>query len=338
MKKSISIFMAVLLIMAAVVGCSTEKEKTNATNEEKESIQVKDTDKVYKIGICQLIEHPALDAAYDGFVDGLAEAGYIDGVNIEIDKNSAQGDQSNAVTISNKLVNNNSDLILAIATPAAQAAANATKEIPVLITAVTDPAVVGIVESNEAPGGNVTGTSDLTPVKEQIELLKELFPEAEKVAILYCSSELNSEIQAEIAMKAAAELGITAQKVTVSSTNEIQQVVQSLVGKVDVIYTPTDNVIADGMETVSLVATRNGIPIICGEDGNIERGALATRGINYYDLGKQTAAMAVQILEGKAEPATMPIEYSNKVAFSYNENIAKELGITIPDSLLKELE
>ena len=316
MKKSISILAAMGLSLTAMLG--------SVANAEEE---------VYKIGICQLTEHIALDQAYEGFVDGLAEAGYVDGENIEIDYQNAQGDQSNCPTIASKLVNDQSDLILAIATPAAQACANATEEIPILITAVTDPAESGLVEDNAAPGSNITGTSDLTPVKEQLDLMMQLLPDTEKIAILYCSSESNSEIQAQIAIEAAQELGIETMEATVSNSNEIQQVVQNLIGKVDVIYAPTDNMIAAGMQTVSMIANPAGLPIICGEEGMVENGGLATNGINYYNLGKQTAAMAVKILTGEAEPATMPIEYLEEVDTVINAATVEELGIEIPEEL-----
>ena len=318
MKKTIA-------ILAAMGMCGTAMAGSVLTANAEE--------KVYKIGICQLSEHVALDAAYEGFVDGLEEAGYVDGENIEIDYQNAQGDQSNCPTIASKLVNDQSDLILAIATPAAQACANATEEIPILVTAVTDPAASGLVEDNTAPGSNISGTSDLTPVKEQLDLMMQLLPDTEKIAILYCSSESNSEIQAELAMEAAEELGIETIETTVSNSNEIQQVVQNLIGKADAIYAPTDNIIAAGMQTVSLVANPAGLPIICGEEGMVKNGGLATNGINYYNLGKQTAAMAVKILEGEAEPATMPIEYLEDVETVINAATAEELGIEIPEDL-----
>lgn len=286
-----------------------------------------------KIGVSQLVQHNALDAAYEGFVDGLKEAGYEDGKNIRIDYQNAQGDQGNANTIAAKFANDNVDLILAIATPAAQAAANATKNIPVLVTAVTDLAEAKLVASNEAPGGNVTGTSDLTPVKKQFELLKELLPEAETVAMLYNSSEVNSGVQIEMAKEEAKNLGLKTVDASVSNSNEIQQVVQSLVGKADVIYAPTDNLIAAGMQTVTMVATPAGIPVICGESGMIDNGGFATYGIDYYNLGKLTAAQAVKIIEGKEKPAGMPIEYlaDSELSVVINGDLAKKLGITIPE-------
>lgn len=292
-------------------------------------------DDVFKIGVNQYVTHAALDASYKGFVDALAEAGYIDGENIKIDLQNAQGDQATASTIATKLVNDNNDLILAIATPSAQAVANATKDIPILITAVTDPAGSGLVASNDAPGGNVSGTSDLTPIKNQIELLTKLVPDAKTIAILYCSSESNSKIQAEIAVEAAAELGLTTLDATVSNSNEIQQVVQSLVGKVDAIYAPTDNIIASGMPTVALVANDNGIPVICGESGMVDAGGLATNGIDYYKLGWLTGEQAVKIIKGEAKTETMPIQYlpDDQYTIDINEEVAAQLGITIPADL-----
>lgn len=295
-------------------------------------------DKMFKIGINQLVRHEALDASYQGFVDALKDAGYIDGENIKIDYQNAQNDQSTLNTIATKLVNDGSDLILAIATPSAQAVANATRDIPILLTAVTDPASSELVESNEAPGGNVSGTSDLTPVKNQIELLTQLVPEAKTIAILYSSSESNSKIQVEMAKEAAAELNLEVMEATVSNTNDIEQIVQSLVGKVDAIYAPTDNTIASGMPTVAMVANPNGIPVICGEEGMVSKGGLATYGIDYYKLGYLTGEQAVRIIRDKASTATMPIEYlpADEYSLTINEEVANQLGIEIPKELISE--
>lgn len=290
--------------------------------------------KVIKIGAIQLVEHPALDASYKGFIDGLKEAGYEDGKNIKIIYENAQGEQANCVTIADKLVSQRCDLIFAIATPAAQAVANKTETIPVLVTAVTDPKTAGLVESNEKPGTNVSGTSDLTPCMEQIKLLKKLIPDAKKIGLLYCSSEENSKFQISIAKKACDMNGLKYVDATVSNTNEVQQVVQSLVGKVDAIYSPTDNMIASTMATVALVTTPAKIPVIVGEDGMCQGGGLATYGINYYELGKQTAKMAVEVFNGK-KPRDMPIQYLSKCDFTYNKETAAALGITIPADLLK---
>ena len=315
MKKSIIAMMMAAAVAFCLTYCGSEKKS-----------------KVVKIGVIQLVEHPALDANYQGFVDGLKEAGYVDGQNIKIDYQNAQGEQANCVTIAQKLINDRSDLIFAIATPAAQAVANLTDEIPIVISSVTDPESAKLVQKNTAPGNNVTGTSDLTPCAAQMQLLKKICPEAKTVGMLFCSSEQNSYFQIALAEKACDELGLKYVEATVSNSNEIQQVVQNLSKKVDVIYSPTDNMIAAGMTLVAQVATENGIPTIVGEEGMVNAGGLATYGLSYYELGKQTAKMAVEVIEGK-KPADMPIQYLDKCDLKINEDTAKKLGITIPSNL-----
>ncbi len=334
MKKTIALLLAGVIALSASA-CSATSTTAASSNASAASQAASTADqKKFKIGVVQLVEHPALDAAYKGFVDGLAKEGYVDGKNITLDYENAQGEQPNCQTIASKLVNDKSDLILAIATPAAQAVANTTKDIPVLVTAVTDPADAKLVASNKAPGGNVSGTSDLTPVDEQMKLLKQLIPTAKKVAMLYCSSETNSKFQVEIAKKSAAALGLETVDATVSNSNEIQQVVQSLVGKVDAIYAPTDNMIAAGMATVSMVAQPAKLPIIVGESGMVKNGGLATYGINYYNLGLLTAKQAVKILRDGAKPADMPIEYSTNCDLTLNKEVATKINVTIPQELL----
>ena len=316
MKKTILTVASVVLLALVSTACSQRPKNP-------------------KIGVIQLVEHPALDASYKGFVDGLKEAGYVDGQNIDIDYENAQGDQSNCVTIADKLVSSKCDLIFAIATPAAQAVANRTDSIPILVTAVTDPKTAGLVVENDKPGTNVSGTSDLNPVTAQIGLIPKITPNAKKIAMLYCSSEENSVFQINMAKKECDKLGLTYQDATVSNTNEIQQVVQSLVGKVDAIYCPTDNMIASSMATVSLVTTEAKIPVICGESGMCQSGGLATYGINYYELGKQTAKMAVEIFANGKKPAQMPIQYLDKCDFMYNKEVADAIGVKIPADLIK---
>ena len=282
---------------------------------------------VYKIGVIQLTEHAALDAANDGFVAALNDSG----IQYEIDQQNAQNDQSACQTIASKLVADGDDLILAIATPAAQAAAAETTEIPIIGTAITDFADAGLVNDTAAPGTNVTGTSDLTPVKEQIDLLKKLLPEAKTVGILYCSAESNSEFQAELAKSACDEAGLAYEIFTVASSNEIQTVVESMVGKVDVIYAPTDNTIAAGMSTVAMVANDNNLPTICGEVGMVEAGGLATYGIDYYQLGYLAGQQAVAILKGEAQVSETPIGYlaAEQCELSTNEETAAALNIDL---------
>ena len=314
MKKLISAAAAVLVTACALTGCNEKDSRI-------------------KIGVIQLVEHPALDKSYQGFVDGLAEAGYVDGENITIDYQNAQGEQANCVTIANKFVNDKDSLIFAIATPAAQAVANLTKDIPVLITAVTDPETAKLVKSNEKPGTNVTGTSDLTPVAAQIELLTKIVPDAKTVGLMYCSSEANSIFQINLAKAACEVHGLSYIEGSVSNSNEIQQVTQSLVGKVDAFYVPTDNMLAAGMANVAMVAIDAKLPVICGEEGMVVSGGLATYGINYYELGRLTAKQAVQILKDGASPADMPIEYLTKFDFSYNKTTKAAIGIEFEENL-----
>lgn len=336
--KKISVAMAMIMIGTAVIGCGSSNAGTTASNASNEGT-TETSAKTVNVGVIKLLSHPALDAAQNGFVDGLKEAGYVEGENIKFDLNDAQGEKTNCQTIANKLVNNNSDLILAIGTDAALAAANSTKDIPILLTAVTDPVGAKIVASMEAPGGNVSGTSDLNPFKEQMELLLEILPEAKTVGMLYSSNEMNSKVQVDAATAEAKALGLNVEKATVSSTNEIKQVVQGLAKKVDVIYVPTDNLLAKAMVSVSNDAIEAGIPVIVGEENLVENGGLATIGINYYELGKQTAAQAVKILKGEATPDTLPIEIANvSDVVTINEKTAKALGIKFPQSVLDKIK
>lgn len=342
MGKALTALMVAALSIG-VVGCGSTSSATSSSKGESPQVEAStdannesSSEQNFKIGVIQLVEHAALDATYEGFVDGLKEAGYEEGKNITIDYQNAQGDQSNCQTIATKLVNDQSDLILAIATPAAQAVANTTKDIPILITAVTDPADAKLVASNEVPGENVSGTSDLTPVKEQIGLIGQIVPDAKKIGLMYCSSEANSKFQIEMAKEEAGKLGLETVEATVSNSNEIQQVTQSLVGKVDAIYIPTDNMLAAGMATVAQVTTSAGIPVIVGEEGMVENGGTATYGVNYYNLGKLTATQAVAILKDGKNPAEMPIEYAGECDLVLNEEAAEQMGISLPQELLDQ--
>ncbi|MBR6079267.1 MAG: ABC transporter substrate-binding protein [Treponema sp.] len=311
MKKNLVIVASVLSAAVALAGCS------------------KKSDGKLAIGVIQLVEHNALDANYQGFVDGLKEAGYVDGENITIDYQNAQGEQANCTTIADKFVSDKKDMIFAIATPAAQAIAAKTETIPVLISSVTDPKSAGLVDSNEKPGHNITGTSDLTPCAAQIDLIKQIVPGAKKVGMLFCSAEDNSRFQITLAEAECKKIGLDYEEFTVSNQNEVMTVVQSMVGKVDAIYAPTDNMIAATMGVVSEVATSAKIPVICGEDGMVQSGGLATYGLNYYELGKQTATMAVEIIKNGRKPGEMPIQYLATCDFSYNPETAEILGLDL---------
>ena len=319
-----------ILSIAACGSSSTLSNETTKAAEQADTTEKADTsdsNKTYQIGILQLVQHDALDAANSGFIAALDEAG----ISYEADQQNAGGEQSSCQTIADKFVNDKKDLILAIATPAAQAAAGATSDIPIVLTAVTDPAESGLVKSNDKPDCNVTGTSDLTPVAEQIDLLKKIIPDAKKVGILYCSAESNSAIQARMAADACSSLGLESEEYTVSSSNEIQTVVESMVGKVDAIYAPTDNMIAAGMATVAMIATENKLPVICGESGMVDNGGLATYGIDYYQLGYMAGKQAIEILTEGKDPADMPIEYlsADKCELKINEDTANQLGIDV---------
>ena len=278
-----------------------------------------------KVGVLQLTEHPALDAANRGFVAAL-EA---DGIAVAIDQQNAQNDQSACQTIASKFVNDGCDLVLAIGTPAAQSMVGATSEIPVVCTAITDFVAAGLVEDSDAPGGNVTGTSDMNPVAEQIDLLQRLLPGAKAVGLLYCTAEPNSKIQIDLASAELKKLGLEPVEFTASSSNEVQQVVESMVGKVDAIYTPTDNTIASAMTTIAMIANEAKIPTICGEVAHVEAGGLASISINYEELGRRAGEMAIQILADGADPAEMPVQQMSAAECDvvFNGKTAELLGV-----------
>ena len=342
MKKTLAFLLSLGLTVSMLAGYGSKTNETTAAADaqtesaadEKESgadesgsAAATTSDKTYKIGVLQYVQHDALDASNEGFFAALDDLG----VKYDADQQNAAGEASSCQTIAETLVNNGNDLIFAIATPAAQSVAGTTADIPILLTAVTDPAESGLVESNDAPGGNVTGTSDLTPVTEQIDLLKELIPDAKTVGVLYCSAESNSVLQADMAKEACKAAGLEAADYTVSSSNEIQTVVESMIGKVDAIYAPTDNMIAAGMATVAMIANENKIPVICGEEGMVKEGGLATYGINYYKLGYKTGEMAAKVLTEGADPASMPVEYlsAEECSLLINKETADTLGIDV---------
>lgn len=323
-KKMVAAALGVMLAVGALAGCGSEKKEASA-----------DKGKVYKIGVIQLVQHGALDDANKGFVDGLASKGYKDGVNIKIDQQNAQGDQSNLKTISQRFVNGNVDLIYAIATPAAQIAANETKTIPIVGSAITNYVAAKLVKSNEKPGGNVTGTTDYTPQQRQIDLALKLLPNAKTVGALYNSSEINAQLQVDEMKKYAAEKGLTVVEASVNNVNDIQQVVQSLVGKVDFVYCPTDNTIASAMANVAKLTMNAKIPVIAGDETMVKNGGTAGVSVNYYKLGYQAGEMAADILSGKAKPADMAIRPQEDVTVSINKAAAQAIGLTVPEELAK---
>ena len=324
MKRTLALLMASAL-MLSLAGCSQTGGSSSSGEAE-----------TLRIGIIQPMEHESLDAAREGFVQALADHGYIDGDTIVLDYQNAQGDSSALLTISQRFVGDDCDLVLAIGTGAAQSIASQTSEIPVLITAVTDPVDAGLVQSSEAPGTNVTGTNDMNPIREQLELIPEILPDAQTVGLLYTSSEDNSILQIEEAKAILEEMNLDYVEQTVTGSNDVQQAVQSIVTRCDAIYIPPDNTFASAMPLVGSVVMESGTPVICGATGMVEAGGLITLGLNYYNLGYQTGEMAAQVLEG-ADPASMPVQSQNQYDYVVNEEMLSALGMELPQSLLEKM-
>lgn len=308
--KKLKMLLGLIAGVLVIVGCSNG----NSSNGE-----------ITKIGILQFIDHNSLNKAQEGFVDGLEEAGYTDGENIEIEVLNAQGDQSNLQSMSEQLTNNN-ELVLGIATPTAQSLAVANQDIPQLFTAVTDPVEAGLVDSLENPGGNVTGTSDMADIESQVNLLIEIADNPEVIGLIYNSSEVNSQLQVDQAVEIIESKGLETTIQTVTSTNDVQQTLSNLAANSDAIYIPTDNVLAATAATVGEIAKDNSVPIVTGSTDMVENGGLATLGIDYYNLGKQTAKMAISILEGE-EPSNLPVESTEDFDLVINEEMAEAIGI-----------
>lgn len=338
--------MAVMMAAAMMAGCGSSKEETSAAEpaetteaaaEAAEEPAAEASDDMVNIGVIQYMQHGSLDENYEGFVDGLAEAGYVEGENLTINYQNASGEVSNCQQICSLFENSDTDLVFAIATPAAQSAVNVFQEsdVPVLFSSVTDAVGAGLVDSNEAPGKNVTGTLDMPVIADQIAVIKDVLPDAAKLAILYTSSEANSEIQAEEAKAAAEDLGMEVVVQTSSSSNDIPQVISSVVGSVDAIYIPSDNAFASAMATVNSTAVENQIPVFCAVEAMIAEGGIATTAIDYYELGKQTAAMAVRVLNGE-KASDIAVETQKECALVINETFAASVGVEIPAEIVEK--
>jgi putative ABC transport system substrate-binding protein len=298
------ILMTVAMITAILmVGCGKKEEKK------------------IKIGITQIIEHPALDASKEGFLKALADGGY-DETKLEIEDQSAQGDFGTAQTIAKAYVDDKKDLIFAIATPSAQAAYNSTKEIPIVITAVTDPESAGLT------GDNITGTSDMTPVKKQMELLQKLLPDAKKVGIVYNTSEQNSEFLVKITTEECDKLGLEVVTAGVTNVNEISPALDSILGKIDVLYVTTDNMMTAALPLVLQKTNEAKVPVIGSVKDMVKQGSIATEAIDYYKLGYQAGEMAIKVLEG-ANPKDMPVETLKNTQLIINKGAAEKMGISL---------
>lgn len=311
-KRIVALCLTAVLVAGVFAGCSTQTKK-------------------YKVGICQLVQHDALDAATQGFKDALTEK--LGAENVEFDEQNAGGDSATCATITNQFVANGVDLIMANATPALQAAMAATTEIPIVATSITDYATaLEIADWTGKTGINVTGTSDLAPLAEQAAMIKELCPEAKTVAILYCSAEANSKYQADVITKELTALGLESKVYTCADTNEIASITTQACQECDAIYIPTDNTIASATSAVNEIAEPTGVPIIAGEEGICKGCGVGTLSISYYSIGQKAGEMAAEILLNGANPAEMEIQYAADLTKKYVADRATALGITVPEN------
>lgn len=293
-----------------------------------------------KIGISQIVEHPALDNCRDGFVDGMEKAGYNTGEDVVYDFQNAQGEFSNAISIAQKFKDDQVDIIVAISTPIAQASAQVTSEIPIIIGAITDPVAANIAESWESSGNNITGMSDAAPNEAQLKLIPRFFPEATKVGTIYNAGEANSVVQVELSKEISSDLGLELVEATVSNSNEVLMAAQSLAGRVDVFYIVTDNVAVSAISSIVKVSLDENIPIILADPTNVPDGAFASFGIDYFTLGQKSAEKAAQVLEGK-HPSEIPIgklDQPDQLKFVINMDVAEQLNIDVSDEMLQETD
>ncbi len=327
-KKLLSIIVCLMLCVSMFTACGgTETPAEPETSAADNTSQDTPEGEMLKIGIIQIVEHPSLDEIRTAFMAEMAAAGY-DESRVTYDYQNAQNEMSNVTTICQKFVGDEVDMIVAIATPSAQGAAAATSDIPIIFSAVTDPVAAELVASLDAPGGNITGTSDIIPVEEIFDLAAELTPDAQSYGFIYNLSEINSVSVIEQAKAHLDSIGIPYEEATVANIGELTTAAESLVGKVDAFFSPIDNTVASGMVTVADIAATNGMPYYVAADSMVADGGLATVGVNYTDLGKQTASMAVEVLEG-ADTATMPVQTMENYAVTVNEETATAIGADV---------
>ncbi|HEL1596546.1 TPA: ABC transporter substrate-binding protein [Streptococcus suis] len=324
-NKNLLATIVALTVMVVAALFMTQKEQSNSPTS---------TEKV-KIGVLQFVTHDSLDEIYKGIKAGLKEGGYTTTDNLEIDFMNAEGDQSQVQTMSKKLVDNGNELLIGIATPAAQGLANATTELPIIMGAVTDPVGANLVTDLKNPGGNITGVSDQTPVADAVSLIKEITPDAKTIGVLYSSNEDNSKIQVAEFKAAAEEAGYTVLEYAVASSNEIAATVEVASSKADVLFTPVDNTVASAFSTVVSVANKTKTPIFTSVEDMVEGGGIASVTLSQYDLGVATGKMAAKILDG-ANPADTPVQIFNEGTVVVNQKVAKELGITLSDDVISK--
>ncbi|HFU3967484.1 TPA: tryptophan ABC transporter substrate-binding protein [Streptococcus suis] len=324
-NKNLLATIIALTVMVVAALFMTQKEQSS---------QSASSEKV-KIGVLQFVTHDSLDEIYKGIKAGLEEGGYSTTDNLEIDFMNAEADQSQVQTMSKKLVDNGNELLIGIATPAAQGLANATTELPIIMGAVTDPVGANLVTDLKNPGGNITGVSDQTPVADAVSLIKEITPDAKTIGVLYSSNEDNSKIQVEEFKAAAEEAGYTVLEYAVASSNELASTVEVATSKTDVLFTPVDNTVASAFSTVVSVANKTKTPIFTSVEDMVEGGGIASVTLSQYDLGVATGKMAAKILDG-ANPGDTPVQIFNEGTIVVNQKVAKELGITLSDDVINQ--
>ncbi|ERK58123.1 ABC transporter substrate binding protein [Gemella bergeri ATCC 700627] len=320
------IFVAFAVLLVCVLGYGVyTHNKGNETSKQQENKEV-------KVGVLQLLSHPALDQIYKGLEDGLAKEGYVVGKNLKIDLQNAQGDQSNLASMGQKLVSDNNDILVGITTPATLSLSNSTKDKPIIMAGITYPVEAGLIQTEDKPGNNITGVSDRTPIKQQLEIMKKVLPNMKKVGILYTASEDNAVKQAQEAEKLAKELGLETKTATVANTNDIQQVTENLASQTDAIFVPIDNTIASAMATVVKVTDAKKIPVFPSADTMVADGGVLGLGVDQYKIGLETAKVVAKVLKGE-DTKTMPIVLANEGVIYLNEAKAKQLGIEIPKDI-----
>lgn len=320
--------MAAFMILA---GCGQEKAAPSAPSTSGKAEQAS-TVKMVKVGITQIVDHPALNSIRKGITDQLAAEGFKDKETMKLDYLNAQGDPSNTTTIAQQMAADNKDLIIPITTPSAQAVVNQAKDTPVVFAAVTDPVAAKLVPSLAKPADNVTGTSDVSPMDKQVELITQFVPSIKKLGVIYNTGEVNSGVQLNMIEQAAKGKGITIEKAGVSNTGEVKQGAESLVGKVDAILIPVDNTIVSSFEALLSTAKAAKIPVFASDSDTVKRGAVATYGIDYYKMGRQTGSIAAKVLRGE-KPGSIPVETTKDVQLVISKKAAEMFGLTIPEKL-----
>jgi putative tryptophan/tyrosine transport system substrate-binding protein len=324
------VLVALVSALGLVAGCGGDSSSSSSSPSSGSDA----TSKAYKIGITQIVTHPALDAAVAGFKAALAEKGF---TNVTYDDQNAQGDMANASSIAQKFAGEGLDLILGVATPTTQAVVKADTTTPIVFTAVTDPVGAGLVTDPEAPSANVTGVSDMLPVQPHLDLIKQIVPDVKTIGVVYNAGESNSVFLIEAEKEAAAKMGIEVIDATASNSSEVQAATESLVGRVDAISVLTDNTAVSALESIIKIGEQNKIPVIAGDTDSVKRGAVAAYAFDYKDLGMQAGYQAAEILSG-TPIKDIPVEYAQNLQLSINEKAAAAMGVTIPADVTSQAQ